>query len=304
MLSLMISHVLSLVNDQLKLPAFKKLLYQHNPERSTHPSNIQLSTVKMSSSVSTTTNGVVVITHVHPAGNITGMGAPSPPHCLGRVGPVVSSVMEKFRGGHPKALGTVQIMFGALTFLVGIVLTISGKGLSVFSGIFAWGAIIYIIAGSLTIAAEKSLSKCLVKGSLGMNIVAAETACAGTVIYTLDASGVFCYWHVYPYYYYFCNQYQTTFQGISGIMAVFSLLEFMVILSVSVFACKAVCHSPPEQVFIVGNHLPQGGAMAPQPIFTIPPDTYEALKTENVPELETTDDEIYIVPQYSPTTIP
>ncbi|XP_046883579.1 membrane-spanning 4-domains subfamily A member 4A-like isoform X2 [Hypomesus transpacificus] len=216
-------------------------------ERPARPYNILLFTVKMSSSVSTTTHGVVVITHVHPAGNGLGMGA-SPPTCMGRVGPVVSSVMERFREGHPKALGTVQIVFGAMAFLFGIVMTVGEFSLGVLSGIFVWGSIIYIIAGSLTIAAEKSLNKCLVKASLGMNVVATVTACIGTVLYSLDAAGVTLLYHCYDYNYnnygLLCQQYRAKHQGISGVMALFSLLEMMVTISVSAFACKAVCHSP------------------------------------------------------------
>ena len=93
----------------------------------------------------------------------------------------------------------------------------------------------YIIAGSLTIGAEKSLNKCLVsnveclhfqssvfeylhtrfkvinpltllflslpqvKASLGMNVVATVTAGIGTVLYSVDA-GVFYNCNDYDYY--------------------------------------------------------------------------------------------------------
>ncbi|XP_046894031.1 membrane-spanning 4-domains subfamily A member 4A-like isoform X2 [Hypomesus transpacificus] len=228
----------------------------NNPTQTTpaRPYNILHATVKMSSSVSTTTHGVVVITHVHPAGNGLGMGAP-PPTCMCR---------------------TVQIMFGAMAFLFGIVMTFGELSLGVLSGIFVWGSIIYIIAGSLTIAAEKSLNKCLVKASLGMNIVATVTAVTGTVLYSLDAASVFSYCYDYNW---LCRRYWAKHQGISGVMALFSLLEIMVTISVSAFACKAVCHSPPEQVFIVGSHLPQGGPVPSQTTFDIPPNSYETLRT-------------------------
>ncbi|XP_067093563.1 membrane-spanning 4-domains subfamily A member 4A-like [Osmerus mordax] len=253
----------------------------------------------MSCSVSTTTNGVVVITHVHPAGNGLGMGASSPT-CMGRVGPVVSSVMERFREGHPKALGTVQIMVGAMIFLFGIVMAVGELNLEVIFGISVWGSIIYIIAGSLTIAAEKALNKCLVKASLGMNVVATVTAGIGTVVYSFDAFPIFnfCYEDI-P-----CQRYWAKRQGISGVMALFSLLEMMVTISVSAFACKAVCHSPPEQVFIVGSHLPQGGPVPSQKTFDIPPNTYETLRTPKGAEegLPAYDDNR--PPQYSSAMIP
>ncbi|KAK6311424.1 hypothetical protein J4Q44_G00170880 [Coregonus suidteri] len=64
----------------------------------------------MSSSVTTTTNGVVVNTHVNPYGNGMGVaGVASTPHCLGQT---VSSVLGGFRAGHPKALGTVNYPMG------------------------------------------------------------------------------------------------------------------------------------------------------------------------------------------------
>ncbi|XP_046883599.1 membrane-spanning 4-domains subfamily A member 4A-like [Hypomesus transpacificus] len=260
----------------------------------------------MSSSVSTTTHGVVVITHVHPAGNGLGMGA-SPPTCTGRVGPVVSSVMERFREGHSKALGTVQIMVGAMTFLFGIVMAVGELSLGVASGIFVWGSIIYIIAGSLTIAAEKSLNKCLMKASLGMNVVATVTAGIGTLLYSLDTAGVFYYCYDYINYG-LCYQYWAKHQGISGVMVVFSLLEMMVTITVSAFACKAVCHSTllrsPEQVFIVGSHLPQGGPVPSQTTFNIPPNSYETLRTPKGPEEGLPAYDNYRPPQYSPAIIP
>ena len=48
---------------------------------------------------------------------------------------------------------------------------------------------------------------------------------------------------------------QAQHQGISGIMLVFSLLEMMVSISVSAFACKAVCHSHPEVGGSIENHM-------------------------------------------------
>ncbi|XP_018544854.1 membrane-spanning 4-domains subfamily A member 15 isoform X8 [Lates calcarifer] len=100
----------------------------------------------MSSSVSTTTGGVVVVTHVHPTPQD---GEPQRP-----VG------IQKFSRASPMAFGTVQIMIGLMTLLLGIVMAINANTLGVFSGFFVWGALIYIAAGSLTVAAGKSLNRC------------------------------------------------------------------------------------------------------------------------------------------------
>ncbi|XP_041719645.2 membrane-spanning 4-domains subfamily A member 4A isoform X1 [Coregonus clupeaformis] len=218
----------------------------------------------MSSSVTTTTNGVVVITHVHPTGNEMGVaGVASAPHCLGQT---VYSALGSFRAGHPKALGTVQIMIGLLMLLTGIVMATGPEvdNIGVFSGIFVWGSIIYVIAGSLTVAADNKLNKCLVNGSLVMNVVATVTALTGIILHSLDGAGILysCYYpdnpSSYPPYY-VCQQYWVRSQGISGVLAVFSVLEFIVSICVSSFACRAVCQccrSTPEQVSIIGNQIP------------------------------------------------
>ncbi|KAK6291095.1 hypothetical protein J4Q44_G00385060 [Coregonus suidteri] len=212
--------------------------------------NILPSSVKMSSSVTTTTNGVVVITHVHPTGNEMGVaGVASAPHCLGQT---VYSALGSFRAGHPKALGTVQIMIGLLMLLTGIVMATGPQvdNIGVFSGIFVWGSIIYVIAGSLTVAADNKLNKCLVNGSLVMNVVATVTALTGIILHSLDGAGILysCYYPENPPYY-VCQQYWVRSQGISGVLAVFSVLEFIVSICVSSFACIAVCQccrSTPE----------------------------------------------------------
>uniref|UniRef100_A0A4W6D368 Uncharacterized protein n=1 Tax=Lates calcarifer TaxID=8187 RepID=A0A4W6D368_LATCA len=110
----------------------------------------------MSSSVSTTTGGVVVVTHVHPTPQD---GEPQRP-----VG------IQKFVKGRPMILGTIQIIIGLMTLLFGIVMAINADTLGVFSGFFIWGALIYIAAGSLTVAAGKSLNRCqtLSKGVSGV----------------------------------------------------------------------------------------------------------------------------------------
>eukprot|EP00063_Salmo_salar_P014807 XP_013989642.1 PREDICTED: membrane-spanning 4-domains subfamily A member 4A-like [Salmo salar] len=215
--------------------------------------NILPSSVKMSSSQTTTTNGVVVITHVHPYGNGVGVpgveGVASTPHCLGQT---VFSVLGSFQAGHPKALGAVQIMIGLMMLVTGTVMAAAPwlDNIGVASGIFVWGSIIYVIAGSLTVAADNKLNKCLVEGSLGMNVVATVTALTGIILHSLDSAGIMLYCD-YPYHYPhdFCQQYWVRSQGISGVLAVFSLLEFIVSICVSSFACRAVClccHSTPE----------------------------------------------------------
>ncbi|GAA6216888.1 uncharacterized protein LOC108874742 [Lates japonicus] len=199
----------------------------------------------MSSSVSTTMGGVVVVTHVHPAPQ----GA-EPKRPVG---------IQKFVRGWPIALGTVQIMVGLLVLLFGIIMSIHADTLGVYSGIFIWGALFYIIAGSLTVAAGKSLNRCQVNGALGVSVVAAIASCTATILYSLDAAGII--WFSY----YDCNNsscrkvlymHQSRTQMFSGVLAVFHLLELIVSITVAGYGCSATCNcseQPPSFVVVAGE---------------------------------------------------
>ncbi|KAL0992666.1 hypothetical protein UPYG_G00096470 [Umbra pygmaea] len=145
----------------------------------------------MSNTITSVSNGVVVVTHVQPVGkDVGGAGVSSTPQSLVQRKPV--SVQRIFRMGHPKALGTIQIMIGFIVLLIGIAMAAARfpDNVVVLSGIFAWGAIIYIIAGSLTVAADNHLSACLVKGSLAMNVLAVIISLVGIILYSLDTAGL------------------------------------------------------------------------------------------------------------------
>ncbi|XP_012991361.1 membrane-spanning 4-domains subfamily A member 4A-like [Esox lucius] len=178
-----------------------------------------------------------VVTHVQPTGNDVGVvDVSSPPWSLGQT---VSLKLGRFREGHPKALGTVQIMIGVMILLIGILMasSIRQDNIGVYSGIFVWGSLIYVIAGSLTVAADNQLNKCRVKGSLGMNVVAAITSFMGIILFSLDTAGILQYYCVY----FDCHMYWNSSQELSAVLVILSLLEFIVSICVSSFACKAVC---------------------------------------------------------------
>lgn len=225
----------------------------------------------MSSSVSASAGGVLVVTQVYnPQPQCTPQQI-----CVGT---------QAFIRAHPLAVGTVQIMIGVMVFLFGIVMAIGADSFGVFSGIFVWGAGFYITSGSLTVAAGKSLSRCLVNTSLAFNVVASVASLTAVILYSLDAAGLIIYCYDDSSWPFYCELYRTRMQGFSGVLAVFHLLEFIVSITVAAFACKATCNcnDQQQQVFVVpGNaslaaHAPPSShvsplSMAPPPQVVVSP---------------------------------
>uniref|UniRef100_A0A8C1N1R0 Uncharacterized protein n=1 Tax=Cyprinus carpio TaxID=7962 RepID=A0A8C1N1R0_CYPCA len=100
-----------------------------------------------------------------------------------------NTALKGFFKAQPKALGTVQIMTGVVIFLFGIVNTAISTfqpSILIFSGITYWGSLIYIIAGSLSVAAQNKLHLCVVKASLGMNVISAMTAATAITVMGIE----------------------------------------------------------------------------------------------------------------------
>ncbi|XP_060724977.1 membrane-spanning 4-domains subfamily A member 12-like [Tachysurus vachellii] len=168
------------------------------------------------------------------------------------------SPLSKFLKGEPKALGTVQIMIGLLTFLFGIVLATYIPTISIVSGIVFWSPVFHIISGSLAVSASNKLNSCVVKATLTLNIFSTLSAGITIIILILDLIFGICYYD----YNYRCNHTAEGMgKGITGVLLVFTLLQFCISIALSAFTCKATCTSEPTLNII--NVVPNPESFAP-----------------------------------------
>uniref|UniRef100_A0A8C6RKZ4 Membrane-spanning 4-domains, subfamily A, member 15 n=2 Tax=Boreoeutheria TaxID=1437010 RepID=A0A8C6RKZ4_NANGA len=131
--------------------------------------------------------------------------------------------METFLTGEPKALGTVQILIGLIHLGFGSVLLMVRRGhqgmLFIEGGVPFWGGAC-VSAGGWGVLGKWS---CLVRSSLGTNILSAMAAFAGTAILLMDF-GV-TNWDVG--------------RGYLAVLTIFTILEFFIAVIATHFGCQA-----------------------------------------------------------------
>lgn len=155
------------------------------------------------------------------------------------IGTAVKTFKEEGR-----SLGAVQIIIGLLHIGFGIILGLICYSYSVIwvfastafvGGYPFWGGISFIISGALSISTSKEISPGLIKGTLGMNIVSAIFALAGVILLLLDQSingdPKQDYWALLPG------------RGISGMLTIFSLLEFSIACATAHSANQIIIHA-------------------------------------------------------------
>ncbi|XP_066567787.1 membrane-spanning 4-domains subfamily A member 4D [Amia ocellicauda] len=176
--------------------------------------------------------------------------------------------LRRFLKGEPKALGTVQIMIAIMVLLIGVIQLLTPcQIIVVISGIPFWGAIFYIISGSLSVAVNQNSRSHLIAGAIAMNIISSIVASIGIILYALEM--VLINQFICQQSSYISNN---VLQGVNGVMLVLSLLEFCIAISISAFGCKATCNQSPVSIVIVQqvstNQLPQAPVQnwAPEPL--------------------------------------
>lgn len=175
---------------------------------------------------------------------------------------------QEFLKGHPKALGTMQIMVALLYVSLGTVLLFtldSYVSFGTYSGISYWGAAFYIISGSLSIAAGHKRSSCEVQGALAMNIISSLVSLAAIGLYCADIAH-----HIHNYNppcYDLCGIYHDEVfilrELALGFLVLCSLLEFCVSVSLSVFGGRSLQnHSTLPQVIVISNDYQNPAAIS------------------------------------------
>ncbi|XP_069089470.1 membrane-spanning 4-domains subfamily A member 4A-like [Pleurodeles waltl] len=199
-------------------------------------------------------NGVFVVTQYIPA------ASPSPIQQMSMMCQT-PGFLQKFIKGKPEALGVVQIMIGIVSICLGGILSSTYGAIQIYSCIQFGGAVFYLVSGLLSIFAEKKGTRCLVIGSLVMNIFSSITAGISIVFCCLDLGLNRYYYDCYDSNSYECSRYQNAFytykDGILGVLLLFLLLEFCVSVAVSSFGCKSMSNSShshlAQPLFVVQN---------------------------------------------------
>ncbi|XP_060114563.1 membrane-spanning 4-domains subfamily A member 4A-like isoform X1 [Heteronotia binoei] len=193
--------------------------------------------------------------------------------------PSTSRPLKIFYRGEPMALGITQILTGILEIAFGLVLDMPAHNFfDIVIQTPLWSGILYIISGSLSVAAAKKPKMALVKGALGMNVVSAVAA--GLVIIISSFSMSFSYppyCHHYDDYESYKNE---TIQGCSdslisydlmyntvAILLFFTVLNFLLAIVTAAFGCASVCRNAYSETTVV---IFQGVAETSAPPVTAP----------------------------------
>ncbi|XP_028647808.1 membrane-spanning 4-domains subfamily A member 4A-like [Erpetoichthys calabaricus] len=159
-------------------------------------------------------------------------------------------VLNKFRKGEPCILGILQLTSAIVNILFGVIMAMYLDALT-FTGIPFWTGILYIISGSLSIAADKKPKTSLMNAMLTMNIISSIAAGIGIIFYATNLSFriyiSYCFYHLESDYVspssceILHEKHTILHNGTIGLMLVFTILEFFVTIITSSFGCKVIC---------------------------------------------------------------
>ncbi|XP_069598524.1 membrane-spanning 4-domains subfamily A member 4A-like isoform X1 [Ranitomeya imitator] len=178
----------------------------------------------------------------------------------------------KFFEGEPEVLGVTQFIIGINHIFFGIIFTVACQRQRMFfingltyTGVLYWSGIMYVISGSLSIAASYKPSLKMVNASLGLNIISAAAAGISVIIlaFIISQTSTRGQYFYSSYYCAYDKQSETCegefeqmglYQGIGSTLLLLAVLEFCIALSTSVFGCKTTCSASHSEVAVVIYH--------------------------------------------------
>ncbi|XP_034276326.2 membrane-spanning 4-domains subfamily A member 4A-like [Pantherophis guttatus] len=150
-------------------------------------------------------------------------------------------LLQRFLQGHPTVFGALLLMIGLLQSAFGIILSVSPCAFRDELGTHFSSAAVLILAGILTLAADKTKSLNLVKACLVLYIICSVVVAVVNIFYLIDlvynpircnTSDNFCQLR---------HQIAACCTAMRGIVLVLTSLGFFVCISMAAFGCKAVC---------------------------------------------------------------
>ncbi|XP_012368320.2 membrane-spanning 4-domains subfamily A member 4A-like [Octodon degus] len=165
---------------------------------------------------------------------------------------------EKFLKGEPKVLGVLQILIALMNFSLGIIamtvlVAAHNQHPIMFSlGYPIWGSVMFIISGSLSIAAGATTTKGMIQSSVGLNITSAVLAAVGILLMAVSIDTLL--FECYDFFLFppdFCLMRLTILVGLESMVLILSLLELSVAMALSVFGCKVTCCNPGGVVLLL-----------------------------------------------------
>ncbi|XP_075440893.1 membrane-spanning 4-domains subfamily A member 4A-like [Ascaphus truei] len=111
----------------------------------------------------------------------------------------------------------------------------------------------YIISGSLSVAAENNQSRCLVRGSLAMNIISSVVSAIAIIVFCVDipvSSFYYCDSSLYA-----CYMLKNVYVTAITFLIIASVLQFCVSVSLSIFGCRSLTDQSVTrpQMFVMQN---------------------------------------------------
>ncbi|XP_075046051.1 membrane-spanning 4-domains subfamily A member 4A-like [Mixophyes fleayi] len=182
----------------------------------------------------------------------------------------VPKALAKFFQGEPEPLGVTQIVIGITQIVLGIVLTVTCKygfcmslAVVVYSGVPFWSGVMYVISGSLSVAASYKPTIGKVTSNLVLNTISSVVAAIAVIMFCIFFPNM-------PYSHHYRNELCAYYkpsqecagefeslilvEGIVTLLFILTVLELTIALSTSIFGCKTTCRTSYNEVSVVVYH--------------------------------------------------